>query len=290
MKKNIFTLCLLLTGVFSNAQVGIGTENPDASAILDVKSSNKGLLPPRVELLNATDVVTIPSPATGLLVYATGVNPANLAAGYYYFDGVKWTSLFGSGPVNATETVYAFTGTYSQLRALNGNKGMKIGEDLYFAYRRPYYYRNMNYNCSDGIWPTLTQTSSANKKVHVTGWGNYQTSTPKQFGYNPGSPKASSFSGNGEDFNGPLNFTPSPSGTGTEIMEPNKFYPMLNGDQVNRVDMTVTLDIFLRVPDEKRFIRLYGVFADDSCGGTATNFSELSGTDFNVLAIEYKFQ
>jgi hypothetical protein len=57
--------------------VGIGTTAPDASAALDIVSSSKGALLPRV-----SSVTAIAMPATGLLVYQTGAK-----AGFYYNAG-----------------------------------------------------------------------------------------------------------------------------------------------------------------------------------------------------------
>jgi hypothetical protein len=89
MKKALFFL-LVTFQVF--AQTGIGTTTPDASAKLDVTATNKGFLPPRVTLTSGTDNTTIPSPATGLLVYNTG-NNAGLVAGYYYWNGTSWATI-----------------------------------------------------------------------------------------------------------------------------------------------------------------------------------------------------
>lgn len=100
MKKLIIFL-LISTSLF--AQTGIGTTTPDASAKLDVSSSNKGFLPPRVSLTSTTDVSTISSPAIGLLVYNTG-NNAGLSAGYYFWNGAVWATIAtagGSGSVAA---------------------------------------------------------------------------------------------------------------------------------------------------------------------------------------------
>jgi hypothetical protein len=87
---------ILILGVFFavtvSAQTGIGTATPDASAKLDVSSSNKGFLPPRVTLTSGTDNTTIPNPATGLLVYNTG-NNVGLVAGYYYWNGSGWATI-----------------------------------------------------------------------------------------------------------------------------------------------------------------------------------------------------
>ncbi|MGB1294802.1 MAG: hypothetical protein ACPG6V_04920, partial [Flavobacteriales bacterium] len=48
------------------AQIGIGTLNPHESSILDIQSSNRGFLPPR---MNYSDIQNIQAPADGLIVY-----------------------------------------------------------------------------------------------------------------------------------------------------------------------------------------------------------------------------
>jgi len=100
-------LIVLLTFLFFTtsltAQTGIGTTTPDASAKLDVTSTNKGFLPPRVTLTSITDNTTISNPATGLLVYNTG-NNVGLLAGYYYWNGANWATIAtstGSGVMQA---------------------------------------------------------------------------------------------------------------------------------------------------------------------------------------------
>jgi len=78
------------------AQVSINTtgNNPAASAMLEVASSNKGFLPPRISLVSVSDVTTIPSPATGLLVFNTNASiTGGSGAGYYFFNGSKWVRL-----------------------------------------------------------------------------------------------------------------------------------------------------------------------------------------------------
>lgn len=64
----LITCCVVLFISNSYAQnVGIGTTQPDASAALDITSTNKGFLIPRVNMY----ATTIPAPATGLMVYNT---------------------------------------------------------------------------------------------------------------------------------------------------------------------------------------------------------------------------
>lgn len=90
-----YILLFLLVSWTALSQTGIGTSTPHASAKLEVNASNKGFLPPRVSLLNIYDQTTIPSPATGLLVYCKG--DAGLAAGYYYWNGNAWATIATPG-------------------------------------------------------------------------------------------------------------------------------------------------------------------------------------------------
>jgi len=92
MKQLIILFLLSFFSLIGKAQTGIGTTTPDASAKLEVSASNKGFLPPRVTLTSGTDTATIPSPATGLLVYNTG-NNLGLVAGYYYWNGASWATI-----------------------------------------------------------------------------------------------------------------------------------------------------------------------------------------------------
>lgn len=94
--KRILVIICIISSIHLNAQTGIGTTTPNASAKLDVYSTNKGFLPPRVTLTDYMDVTTIPNPATGLLIYNTGTN-ANLAAGYYYWNGSAWATIATAG-------------------------------------------------------------------------------------------------------------------------------------------------------------------------------------------------
>jgi len=104
MKTFYLFFLLVLLSVISIAQnVGINSDGstPNASAMLDVKSTNSGILIPR---MTATQKGDIDSPATGLLVYQT-----DGTAGFYYYTGSAWT-LLGTGSGNGTVTSVA-TGT-----------------------------------------------------------------------------------------------------------------------------------------------------------------------------------
>jgi len=89
----LIVAAIILTFTPLNAQVGIGTTSPNQSSMLEVTSTNSGLLIPRVSLLSNTDVVTITTPATSLLVYNIGFSPN----GYYYWNGTSWVQLAVAG-------------------------------------------------------------------------------------------------------------------------------------------------------------------------------------------------
>lgn len=92
---SVFLMCNLLT---VQAQVGIGTTEPDPNAALDVFSANQGILIPRVALTSLTVNTPLTSPVTaGTLVYntATAGSGANaVSPGFYSHNGqtsgIRW--------------------------------------------------------------------------------------------------------------------------------------------------------------------------------------------------------
>lgn len=91
--KLLAFLSFSLISNFSWSQVGIGTTSPAASSQLEVTSSTKGVLIPRVALTSLTSASPISSPATSLLIYNTasaGTFPNNVTPGYYFWDGTTW--------------------------------------------------------------------------------------------------------------------------------------------------------------------------------------------------------
>lgn len=68
---------------------------PDSSAMLDVSSSTKGFLMPRVSLTSTTDVSTIPHPALSLLVFNLNASMTDGAIGFWYWNGTRWIQAFG---------------------------------------------------------------------------------------------------------------------------------------------------------------------------------------------------
>ncbi|NML22751.1 hypothetical protein HHL16_17840 [Pseudoflavitalea sp. G-6-1-2] len=123
MKRILLLLVAVLTICGANAQVAINTDAslPDASAMLDVKSTLKGALFPRMSSLQRT---SIGSPADGLWVYDTDTKS------YWYFkSGTGWQQIPNSAgsltlpysaTLNSASTLFALTNTGSGM-AINGN-------------------------------------------------------------------------------------------------------------------------------------------------------------------------
>lgn len=89
-------LISLLSSINIHAQVGIGTTTPDSSAILDINSSSRGVLIPRIALTGTNDISTISLPSESLLIYNTataGAAPDNVDPGFYYWDGINWVRI-----------------------------------------------------------------------------------------------------------------------------------------------------------------------------------------------------
>lgn len=99
MRSLLFPIPLFLILITTKAQVAVNiTGLPAASsAMLDVSSTNKGILIPQVSIDSLKDITSVPSPANGLIVYNTtqpGVRN-DMARGYYYYstNASTWVRL-----------------------------------------------------------------------------------------------------------------------------------------------------------------------------------------------------
>ncbi len=88
--KQIFTLLVaVVLNASTYAQVGIGTTNPNTSAALDITSTTKGLLVPRMTQAQRN---AISSPATWLIVICTDCGNSGELQMY---NGTTWTNMIG---------------------------------------------------------------------------------------------------------------------------------------------------------------------------------------------------
>jgi hypothetical protein len=103
----LFALTLVSTCAF--AQVGIGTDNPNAKAVLDLQSpgNNQGLLVPRLTTAQRTSISGLTEGEKGLLVF--DINDSK----FYYWSGSVWIVIedsFGTGTVTTVNTGTGLSG------------------------------------------------------------------------------------------------------------------------------------------------------------------------------------
>lgn len=96
MKAYVLPIFIFFMGFVSWSQVGIGTNTPNAAAVLELSSTDKGFLPPR---LTVTQMGNISNPPEGLMVYCTDCP----IKGMYYFDGTDFKNFTSGDSLNFNE-------------------------------------------------------------------------------------------------------------------------------------------------------------------------------------------
>lgn len=96
----------------NSGNVGIGTITPAASAQLDVSSTTKGFLPPRMTI---TQRNAIPAPVAGLMVWCTD---CGTSGGLYVYNGTSW--ILGSVSATAPIVITSRVGDKSDAQTLCG--------------------------------------------------------------------------------------------------------------------------------------------------------------------------
>ncbi|WNI36450.1 phage tail protein [Chryseobacterium sp. SG20098] len=81
--------------IYHSGNVGIGTTSPDASAVLELNSTNKGLLIPRVALSSTSSASPLSSHVQGMIVYNTAT-AADVTPGQYFNNGTEWRKVVTS--------------------------------------------------------------------------------------------------------------------------------------------------------------------------------------------------
>lgn len=112
----LFAVPILHHALAQNVGINSTGSTPDASAMLDISATNKGLLIPRVALTSTNTAGPITSPTTSLLVYNTataGTVPNNVIPGYYYWNGSAWIAFNTTSAASSAWVLGGNTGTTS---------------------------------------------------------------------------------------------------------------------------------------------------------------------------------
>ena len=89
MKRSILLFALLCATTFTQAQIGIGTSSPNAASQLEVSSTSKGFLPPR---MTAAQRNAISTPVAGLMVWC---NDCGSNGEIQIYNGTEWVNFIG---------------------------------------------------------------------------------------------------------------------------------------------------------------------------------------------------
>jgi uncharacterized protein (TIGR02145 family) len=104
--KNLFLFIILVTSFEAFSQVGIGTNDPHSSAMLDITSTTQGFLPPR---MTAAQRAAIVAPVAGLEIWCIDCGATAPYGEAQIYNGVTWTNLVGgtikSVTVSGTNTI-----------------------------------------------------------------------------------------------------------------------------------------------------------------------------------------
>jgi len=97
MKHILFLMVLVIMATsIANAQVGINADNssPDPSAMLDVKSTSKGLLPPRMTMAQRDAIAT---PLPGMIIWCSNCG-CGASGELLVYNGTAWKNMTGDAP------------------------------------------------------------------------------------------------------------------------------------------------------------------------------------------------
>lgn len=180
----LLALSLVLSAsLASHAQVGIGTSSPNATAELDVSSTTKGFLPPR---MTTTQRNAISSPAVGLVIFNTTTNCLNFYVGLWIetcgTSSYPTYSVFCTSGAAAVVDVLSTTGKTWMDRNLGASQVATSSTDAN-SYGDLYQWgrRSDGHQCRNSS--TTSTLSSVDEPVHgsfiTASSGNYDWRSPQ---------------------------------------------------------------------------------------------------------------
>jgi len=259
MKKIFFLLktIFIFSVVYAQQGVAITTDgsSPDNSAMLDIKSTSKGILIPR---MTAAQRTAIASPVNGLLIYQTDGN-----AGFYYYNGNAWASLnAAAGPLtgwsttgnNGTDSSVNFIGTLDSKPLLGKVNGEQV---FYFS-------------------PTKTVTSIGYQAGKIDN-GIFNTFLGYQAGFSNTSSGMNHFIGSQAGYSNTTGSNNLFEGWRTGYSNTTGSYNLFIGDQAGYSNTTGGMNIFIG--------RMSGIYNTNSSNLFLGNFTGSNNTGSSNMFI-----
>ena len=169
--KNYY-LALLLFGFICNAQIGVGTNSPNSKSVLDLTSTTKGFLPPRMTYAEKTAIL---SPPAGLEIWCTD---CGAMGELQVFNGTSWVTFSsvegtrspsgnaicdGTVPTTIVE-ITSSTGKVWMDRNLGASRAAVTYKD-YMAYGCLYQWGRGNDGHASIIWTSSTSGTPVNGSI-----------------------------------------------------------------------------------------------------------------------------
>ncbi len=92
MKTLFYSLSLFLVTIEVQSQIGIGTTLPNPNSILDLTTTNRGFLLPRIALTNTTSPAPLTAFVAGMTLYNTALT-GDVSPGIYFSNCTSWISI-----------------------------------------------------------------------------------------------------------------------------------------------------------------------------------------------------
>jgi len=152
-----------------HAQQGFGTDKPAKSAAVDIQSSKRGLLIPRVDLVSTVNGTTpINTPEQSLMVYnqaTTAKGADDVTPGYYYWDTNRWVRFAQQGDITAINLGGDVTGP-TNATVVGAIQGVAVSDV------NPTANQVLTFDATEGKWKavSLTETNLTSSKG-ITGTG-----------------------------------------------------------------------------------------------------------------------
>lgn len=168
--KKIILILIVLVASLSYGQVGIGTNNPDNSAVLDIESTTKGLLAPRMTAAQRTAIST---PANGLVVYQT-----DSTQGLYCYINGSWSAI-SSGTTAGSWTPVITDSSGGSISGTATGFYQRVGNVVNFSgtISIPNGYGDLSIQASLPISSNFTLVTDASGSVS----GSYIDVSPREF-------------------------------------------------------------------------------------------------------------